>query len=115
MLGINVEAIAYRLAMADMEESPSSDTILRKNSTAFSTTDDILCSNTPNVEQADIRSDHDLNLEQNSIRLCQLMESNSDYNPTTTKKSPKGRKYSILSSKNDLIGNSLTKEGRCST
>jgi hypothetical protein len=114
MLGINVEAIAYRLAMEELEDAPSSDTILRKNSTAFSATDEIMCSNTPNVEQADIRSDHDLNLEQNSIRLCQLMESNSDYNPTS-KKSPKGRKYSILSSKNDLIGNSLTKEGRCST
>lgn len=48
MLGINVEAIAYRLAMEDMEVN--SDTVLRKNSTAFSTTDEIMGSNSPNVE-----------------------------------------------------------------
>ena len=63
MLGINVEAIAYRIAMEEFGEAPSSDTLLRKNSTAFSTTEDmktptndIMGSNTQNVEQADIRS-----------------------------------------------------------
>ncbi len=50
MLGINVEAIAYRLAMEEFEEGQCSDTILRKDSTAFSSSGDILCSNTPNVE-----------------------------------------------------------------
>lgn len=79
LLGIDVEGIAYRLAMeefGDVDDASSDANTRMLKSTFVSSNEDFP---KPNMEQDRSNlSDHDHHLEQNSIRLCQLMESNSD-------------------------------------